>query len=101
MQSNVGTCSCCWSLPACRQQRLKTVWLQMPEFAMLHTLSASREPITSLRFNARGDWLALGCAALVRSPVLAWYTARCNEVLALQTSALQRVHNLLATAAHA
>ena len=41
-------------------------WVQMPEFALLHTLSASREAISSLRFNARGDWLALGCASLVR-----------------------------------
>ena len=38
----------------------------MPEFELLHTLSASREAITSLHFNGRGDWLALGCASLVR-----------------------------------
>ena len=47
------------------------VWLlQMPDFALLHTLSASREALTSLRFNSRGDWLALGCASLARPRLL-------------------------------
>ena len=39
---------------------------------MLHTLSMSRAPITSLRFSARGDWLALGCAAMGQLLVWDW-----------------------------
>jgi periodic tryptophan protein 2 len=34
----------------------------LPSFAPVHALSASKGPLSSLAFNARGDWLALGAA---------------------------------------
>ena len=46
--------------------------LQMPGFTSVHTLSVSQEAITSLAFNARGDWLAMGCAALGQLLVWEW-----------------------------
>ena len=49
---------------------------QMPDFTMLHTLSMSRSPITSLRFSARGDWLALGSAAMGQLLVWDWRAER-------------------------
>ena len=55
-----------------RTTLLKPCGVQMPEFTMLHTLSMSRSPITSLRFSARGDWLALGSAALGQLLVWDW-----------------------------
>ena len=44
----------------------------MPGFTSVHTLSVSQEAITSLTFNARGDWLAMGCAALGQLLVWEW-----------------------------
>ena len=39
---------------------------------MLHTLSMSRSPITSMQFSAQGDWLALGSAAMGQLLVWDW-----------------------------
>ena len=44
----------------------------MPAFDSIHTLSVSQEAISSLAFNARGDWLALGSAALGQLLVWEW-----------------------------
>ncbi len=35
---------------------------ELPSFTPIHALSASKGPLSSLAFNARGDWLALGAA---------------------------------------
>lgn len=45
---------------------------QMPSFESLHTLSVSRERITSLAFNHTGDWIAVGCAQLGQLLVWEW-----------------------------
>ena len=44
----------------------------MPGFSVVHTLSISQEAITALSFNERGDWLAVGCAALGQLLVWEW-----------------------------
>ncbi|GLI62923.1 nucleolar protein, component of the U3 processome [Volvox africanus] len=44
----------------------------VPEPTCLHTLSISRERITSLAFNHTGDWLAVGCARLGQLLVWEW-----------------------------
>lgn len=44
----------------------------MPAFSNVQTLSVSQEKVTSLAFNARGDWLALGCASLGQLLVWEW-----------------------------
>ena len=46
--------------------------MQMPAFQSVQTLSVSQERVTALAFNARGDWLALGCAALGQLLVWEW-----------------------------
>jgi len=35
---------------------------ELPSFAPIHALSASKGPLSSLAFNGRGDWLAMGAA---------------------------------------
>lgn len=45
---------------------------QLPEFQMLHTLSISHLPITAMAFNAKGDWIAMGCADLGQLLVWEW-----------------------------
>ena len=45
---------------------------QLPEFQQIHALSASRERISALAFNAAGDWLALGAAKLGQLLVWEW-----------------------------
>ncbi|GLC52693.1 hypothetical protein PLESTB_000658000 [Pleodorina starrii] len=42
------------------------------QLTCLHTLSASRERLTSLAFNHTGDWLAVGCARLGQLLVWEW-----------------------------
>eukprot|EP00951_Prasinocladus_malaysianus_P049221 scaffold667321_cov62-Prasinocladus_malaysianus.AAC.1 len=44
----------------------------MPDFQAIHTLSISRERITSAAFNSSGSWLALGCAKLGQLLVWEW-----------------------------
>ena len=44
----------------------------LPAFEHLQTLSISSERVSSARFNARGDWIALGCAALGQLLVWEW-----------------------------
>lgn len=44
----------------------------LPAFEHLQTLSISSDRISSVRFNARGDWIALGCAALGQLLVWEW-----------------------------
>lgn len=44
----------------------------MPGFNVVHTLSISQEAITALSFNQRGDWLAIGSAALGQLLVWEW-----------------------------
>ena len=39
---------------------------------MVHTLSISQEAITAVSFNQRGDWLAIGSAALGQLLVWEW-----------------------------
>ena len=46
--------------------------MQLPEFTELHTLSVSREGVSAVEWNARGDWLCLGCAALGQLLVWEW-----------------------------
>ncbi len=46
--------------------------MQMPEAQSIQVLSVSREALTSVAFNADGDWLALGCAALGQLLVWEW-----------------------------
>ena len=45
---------------------------ELPSFAPLHALSASRAPLTSLCFSADGEWLAVGAAALGQLVVWDW-----------------------------
>ena len=44
----------------------------MPGFDAIHTLSISQEAITALGFNQKGDWLAVGSAALGQLLVWEW-----------------------------
>lgn len=46
--------------------------LQLPKFDNIHTLSVSRSAINAITFNAAGDWVALGCAALGQLLVWEW-----------------------------
>jgi WD40 repeat protein len=46
--------------------------LQLPDLATIHTLSIGRERISSLAFNAGGDWVAVGAAALGQLLVWEW-----------------------------
>ena len=46
--------------------------VQMPEAQSIQVLSVSREALTSVAFNAEGDWLALGCAGLGQLLVWEW-----------------------------
>ena len=46
--------------------------LQLPDTTTIHTLSVGRERITSLAFNASGDWIAVGSAALGQLLVWEW-----------------------------
>ncbi|KAK3273321.1 U3 snoRNP protein [Cymbomonas tetramitiformis] len=48
------------------------VLYQLPGFEMIHTLSISREKISTVSFNESGDWLALGCATLGQLLVWEW-----------------------------
>ncbi|PIA65537.1 hypothetical protein AQUCO_00100792v1 [Aquilegia coerulea] len=45
---------------------------QMPDFICLHSLSISREKITTACFNDLGNWLTLGCARLGQLLVWEW-----------------------------
>ncbi|KAK9830156.1 hypothetical protein WJX72_010038 [[Myrmecia] bisecta] len=45
---------------------------QLPSLQNIHTLSVSRERITAITFNAAGNWLAIGCAALGQLLVWEW-----------------------------
>jgi periodic tryptophan protein 2 len=45
---------------------------KMPGFEMVHTLSVSRERLSSVKFSDSGDWLALGCATLGQLLVWEW-----------------------------
>lgn len=45
---------------------------ELPSFAPLHALSASRAPLTSLCFSEDGEWLAVGAAALGQLVVWDW-----------------------------
>jgi periodic tryptophan protein 2 len=46
--------------------------LQLPAFENVHMLSVSREAITAVTISQRGDWVALGCAALGQLLVWEW-----------------------------
>lgn len=46
--------------------------MQMPAFSVVHTLSITQEAITALSFNQKGDWLAVGSAALGQLLVWEW-----------------------------
>lgn len=46
--------------------------LQLPDFAVLQTLSVSQQRISAAAFSAAGDWLALGCAKLGQLLVWEW-----------------------------
>ena len=45
---------------------------QLPAFEHLQTLSLAQQPISAARFNATGEWIALGCAALGQLLVWEW-----------------------------
>lgn len=45
---------------------------QMPDFVCIHSLSISREKITTVSFNNLGNWLTLGCAKLGQLLVWEW-----------------------------
>lgn len=46
--------------------------MQLPAFENVHMLSVSREAITAVSMSPRGDWVALGCAALGQLLVWEW-----------------------------
>ncbi|PSC76313.1 periodic tryptophan 2-like protein [Micractinium conductrix] len=46
--------------------------LQLPDLTTVHTLSIGREKLSSLAFNALGDWIAVGCAKLGQLLVWEW-----------------------------
>lgn len=50
--------------------------MQMPAFENMHMLSVSREAITAVAISPRGDWVALGCAALGQLLVWEWRSER-------------------------
>ncbi|KAF6164535.1 hypothetical protein GIB67_025361 [Kingdonia uniflora] len=45
---------------------------QMPDFVCKHSVSISREKITTVVFNERGNWLSFGCAKLGQLLVWEW-----------------------------
>ena len=45
---------------------------QLPAVELIQTLSISREKISSVAFNATGEWIALGCATLGQLLVWEW-----------------------------
>lgn len=45
---------------------------EMPDFSLIHSLSISRNDITSCCINATGDWLAFGCSTLGQLLVWEW-----------------------------
>lgn len=45
---------------------------QLPAFEHIQSLSMTRERISSVRFNASGDWIALGCASFGQLLVWEW-----------------------------
>ena len=45
---------------------------QLPTFENIHMLSMSRQSINAAAFSPRGDWIALGCAALGQLLVWEW-----------------------------
>jgi periodic tryptophan protein 2 len=48
------------------------VCAQLPAFENIHMLSMSRQSINAAAFSPRGDWIALGCAALGQLLVWEW-----------------------------
>jgi periodic tryptophan protein 2 len=46
--------------------------LQLPDLTTVHTLSIGRERLSSLEFNAAGDWIAVGSAQLGQLLVWEW-----------------------------
>uniref|UniRef100_A0A7R9V1J8 Small-subunit processome Utp12 domain-containing protein n=1 Tax=Chlamydomonas euryale TaxID=1486919 RepID=A0A7R9V1J8_9CHLO len=46
--------------------------VQLPAFDSLQALSVSKERVTSVAFNASGDWIAVGCAKLGQLLVWEW-----------------------------
>lgn len=44
----------------------------MPAFSSIHALSISEQGISSLAFNCKGEWLAIGCAAPGQLLVWEW-----------------------------
>ncbi|KAG1660074.1 hypothetical protein FOA52_006420 [Chlamydomonas sp. UWO 241] len=46
--------------------------VSLPSFDSLQSLSVSKERVTSLAFNANGDWIAVGCAKLGQLLVWEW-----------------------------
>ena len=46
--------------------------MQLPAFENVHMLSMSRQSINAAAFSPRGDWIALGCAALGQLLVWEW-----------------------------
>lgn len=48
------------------------IYLQLPGFSSIHTLSISQEAITALGFSQKGDWLVVGSAALGQLLVWEW-----------------------------
>ena len=46
--------------------------LQIPDLTPVHTLSVGREPLTALAWGLRGDWVAVGSAALGQLLVWEW-----------------------------
>eukprot|EP00959_Pyramimonas_sp_CCMP1952_P101373 2120625-Pyramimonas_sp.AAC.1 len=45
---------------------------ELPGFEPIHTLSVSRERVSTVAFNESGEWLALGCATLGQLLVWEW-----------------------------
>ena len=45
---------------------------RLPEFDAVHALSASKHALSSVAFNSRGDWLAVGAARLGQLLVWEW-----------------------------
>lgn len=46
--------------------------LQLPDLTTVHTLSIGRDPITSMCFNASGEWIVVGSANLGQMLVWEW-----------------------------
>ena len=51
---------------------MRCTGMQLPAFENVHMLSVSREAITAVSISPRGDWVALGCAALGQLLVWEW-----------------------------